>query len=244
MTTTRGWMAAIVLLACAAVVSAQMLPTERARQQQQLQQQVRIMARDLVGSVLDLQLRQLKENGLTADTWYKEIGAMREHLDELIAAEMPQVIVLLTKVETAGKAERQAVFAQAREKSREIVIRLLVERQALLRRLRMAEIVAQIEQLIRLEIRTRDATDALPAQPEDRRAAMNLTVLEDQRDIRATYGQFKEGLAEVSRWTGPFGVEAGEDLKLLATSGVDQEVVSAESRLRAAQFVDAVQSQQ
>ncbi len=148
----RAWLAAGLLLAGgAAALNAQTLPAEQARKQEQVQRQVQAMARELVGSVLDLQLQQLKENGLTSHPWYGEIRNMQTHLDDMIKAEMPAVLALLTKTAKGTEAERQQAFQQARLKGREIVIRLLVERQSLLRRLKIAEMAAQVQQLILLQ---------------------------------------------------------------------------------------------
>jgi hypothetical protein len=244
MSTFRAWLAAGLLLAGgAAALNAQTLPAEQARKQEQVQRQVQAMARELVGSVLDLQLQQLKENGLTSHPWYGEIRNMQTHLDEMIKAEMPAVLALLTKTTKGTEDEQKQAFQQARLKGREIVIRLLVERQSLLRRLKIAEMAAQVQQLIVLQTKVLRATEGLPEQPTSRRAAMNLTAIEDQRDVRATYGEFKTALTEVSHWTGPFGDEAVIGLQKLEKYKVDDELKSAESHLQAAELDDATVSQ-
>ena len=201
------------------------------------------MARQLASSVIDVQLQQLRENGLSKDPWYAEIDGMRKHLDVMIAAEMPEVIALLAKVDKVGQQEKQQVFAEARQKSRQILVRLIVERQTLLRRLRMAELVAQVEQLIVVQSKVRDATEALPEQPEARRPAMNLTAIEDQRDMHAAARQFTQGLVEVSQWTGPFGEEAQRGLEILDKNKVDAHLLAAEGQLQAAQFAGAAADQ-
>ena len=189
------WLAvAMVLTAAAPAARGQALPLERGRQQQRVQQQVRVMAQQLVGAVLDRQLQQLRENGLAKHPWYGEIRAMRKHLGEMVEAEMPEVIQLLAGMEKAGDAERAKIFTAARQRSREIVVRLLVERQSLLRRLKIMEMVAQVEQLIVLQTKVQDATDALPEQPLARRAAANLTTLEDQQAILDLLGVERIGV--------------------------------------------------
>ena len=233
----------LILVSGAAAMQAQTLPVDRARRQQQVQRQVRTMARQLVGSVLDLQLQQLRENGLTSHPWYNEIRTMREHLDEMVESEMSNVIAMLSKIDTEDEAQRDKVFRAAREKSRDIVIRLLVERQTLLRRLKIAEMAARVRQLIELETKVLMATLSLPEQPTARRQALNLTAIEDQRDVKATYLQFKEALAEVSHWPPPLGEEAAEGLRKLTENRVDEELVAAETHLQGAAFAEAATSQ-
>ena len=201
------------------------------------------MARQLVDAVLVIQLQQLKENGLDSHQMYGEIELMRKHLDVLIDAEMPQVVQMLVKLETDKDAGREELFQQAREKSRQIVVSLLVERQALLRRLRVAEMAAQVRQLIQLETGVLTTTVLLPDQPAQRRETMNLATIEDQRDVGAMYLRFKETLKEVSEWAGPFGMEAGRGMLLLQEGKVDQELVNSENHLRAGVFPDAANSQ-
>jgi hypothetical protein len=152
MNALREWLAAgLVLAAGVSIASAQSPLAERARQQQQVQKEVRDMARNLIGEVLDKQIQQLRENGLTKHPWYAEIAGMRKNLDRMVEQMMPEVIALLAKVDPEKPADREKAFELARQKSREIVIRLLVERQALLRRLKIAEMAAQVQQLIVLQ---------------------------------------------------------------------------------------------
>ncbi|MGD0897632.1 MAG: hypothetical protein ABR915_07330 [Thermoguttaceae bacterium] len=243
MKTIRNLLAAGCVLAVGTALWAQALPAERARRQQQVQQQVRTMARQLVGGVLDIQLQQLRENGLTSHPWYGEIKGMKEHLDEMIETQMPQVIAMLAKIDATPGVDQAKVFQEASEKSRQIVVRLLIERQVLLRRLKIAEIAAQAQQLIELQTKVLGTTQTLPEQPAARRQALNVAAVEDQRDIRAAYGQFKIVLADVSHWTGSLGQEAAAGLRLLGQHRVDEELGKAESHLTTAAFAEAATSQ-
>ena len=80
---------------------------------------------------------------------------------------MPEVIA------HAGEDRRGRGRASGRRPSRrrgrraaQIVVRLLVERQTLLRRLKIAEMAAQVQQLIELQTKVLAATEALPEQPD------------------------------------------------------------------------------
>ena len=241
----RSWLTAVLVAASAAGgASAQSLPSERAKQEQQAQQQVLVMARQLVTDVLDKQLRQLRENGMQSHPWYAAIADMRKHMhDEMVTRQMPRVIELLAKVETCPEGEREKIFQEAREMSLAIVVRMLEDRQALLRRLKVAEMASQVQQLIALQTRVRDDTHGLPEQPLSRRTAMNLTAIQDQHDVRVIYGHFRASLEEVGKWSGPFGEEAVAGLKRLDQDHVDRELLAAEAGLKSDQFAGAEKSQ-
>ena len=243
MKTLRCVLAAGVALACGAAVMAQKLQSESIVRQQQVQQRVRTMARELVGGVLDQQMQQLRENGLQSHQVYGEIADMRKNLDALIEKEMPEVIRMLGQIEAAKGSEREKTFVGAREKSREVVVSLYVQRQALLRRLKIAEMAAQVRQLILHQTNVLTSTEGLPEQPQARREALNLSTLEDQRDVHTLYGRFSEVLTEVSRWTGPFGLEAAEGLRLAKDARIDDELGGAEKHLQAAAYPEASTSQ-
>ena len=106
------------------------------RRKQEAQQRARDMARELVSGILDVQLQQLEENGLTEMTLYKDIRSMRTNIDGLVEAEMLEVVALLEKAQLADKQGREETIKQARGKIRDVVIRLATERQNLLRRLK------------------------------------------------------------------------------------------------------------
>ena len=90
-----------------------------ALKKKQLQQQnARALARDLVSGVLEIQLRQLKENGLEEREIYKQIASMHENIDKLVEAEMQEVVALLVKAQEGTREERIERFgAGARSNS-------------------------------------------------------------------------------------------------------------------------------
>jgi len=98
--------------------------------------------------VLDVQLEQLEENGLDDMPLYRDIKQMRSNLDGLVEAEMAGVVNTLVKAQQAPADQREPLFLDARQKIREIVVRLAVERQNLLRRLKNAELAGQVRRLI------------------------------------------------------------------------------------------------
>lgn len=167
------------------------------------QRQARAMARDLVTTVLDLQLRQLEENGLTELPLYRDIQTMRGELSDLVDGEMAAVIDQLAALEKSTGDEREAKLAEIRRTIRNIVVRLSVERRTLLRRLKSAEIAEQTRRLIALQSNVRDATAALPSRPAERRPTEALQVLEDQRDALSLFNPLTESLADIATWDGP-----------------------------------------
>ena len=200
------------------------------------------MARDLVSGILDVQLRQLEENGLDSLELYGDIRTMREHIDELIDAEMPEVMELLSRLATDPADRQEHSFLLARQKSREILVRLLVERQALLRRLRVAEMVAQVKRLIELETAVLDSTESMGEQVQSERESLTLSTIEDQRDVKALYLGLKEMLRDASAWGGPVGAEAATGLRRLESGRVDQHVDNAREHLQETRFSDAATS--
>ncbi len=144
---------------------------------QETQKRVRAMARELVAGILDVQLRQLEENELQATELYKDVRTMREHIDALLEAEMPRLVQLLGEVRSASEDQRGAKFVAARQKSREILVELLAQRQMVLRRLRMAEMAAQVRQLIQAETKVLLTTQGLPERQSPERETLTLATV-------------------------------------------------------------------
>jgi hypothetical protein len=213
-------------------------------QKQALQERVRGMARDLVGGVIDTQLQQLRENGLEGLSIYGELTEMRKHVDQLVARQMPGVLEVLGRLAEAPADDRPPLLLAARQKSRQVLVGLLVERQAVLRRLRIAEIAAQVRRVIAMQTAVLDVTQKLPGEVVERRESGTLRAIEDQADVAAVYRGLKEMLRDASNWTGAVGTEATEGLRQLESARVEAELASAESRLRAVQLAEAPANQQ
>lgn len=236
----------VMLLLLATLITAPALGQvdRRGTAKQELQAQVRRMARDLVGGVLDVQILQLEENGLTGLDLYRDIRDMRAHLDELIEAEMPEVIAILDRIEPSPAAERERLLQAARQQSREILVRLLAERQNLLRRLRIAEMAAQVLRLIEMQSAVLEATRSLPERAASEREATVVAAIEDSRDIKVVYLGLKQTLHDVSTWGGPVAGEAAEGLRLLERGRVDAEMNAAVQALGKADFAASAASQE
>ena len=73
------------------------LSPEALRARQELQQRARDMARELVGSILDGQLKQLEQNGLQKLEIYRDITSMRKNIDGLVEADMREVVALVAQ---------------------------------------------------------------------------------------------------------------------------------------------------
>ncbi len=216
----------------------------RGTAKQEMQAQVRRMARDLVGGVLDVQILQLEENGLTGLDLYRDIRDMRAHLDELIEAEMPEVIAILDRIEQSSAAEREMLLQAARQQSREILVRLLAERQNLLRRLRIAEMAAQVLRLIEMQSAVLETTRSLPERAASEREAMVVAAIENSRDIKVIYLGLRQMLHDVSTWGGPVAGEAAQGLRFLETGRVDAEMNAAAQSLGKADFDASAASQE
>lgn len=209
--------------------------TDLARRQAD-QRRARAMTREMVSAVLDLQLRQLEENGLTDLPLYGDIRAMRGNLAALVDREMAAVVERLVAAQQATGADRDAKFVEARRAIREVVVRLSVERQALLRRLKAAEIVEQARRLIELQTAAREATAALPGLPDDRRPEAALRVIEDQRDVNGLFLRLVETLDDLKTWDGPIATAASDGLRMLKEADAGGRLDQAEKSMEAATF--------
>lgn len=239
-----GMLAAWTAVLWASLAWAQTLRRESILEKQEKQEQVRAMARELVSGIVDLQLRQLEENGMEKTDLYRELRSMRANLDKLVEAEMPRVVQLLMRLLEEPAAPRPETFLAARQKSREVLIQLLIERQNLLRRLRIAELAAQVRKLIESETRLYDTTRALPELLQARREEATLAAVQDQRDIREVYVRLVDLLREVTGWGGPAAGEAAKALGVLSARKTDAEFEAAIRHLDEARYPEAAASQE
>ena len=233
---------AIVWALVALPADAQTLDPKHLSEKQETQNRVRDMARQLIVGVVDVQIRQLEENGLESLDLYGDVCMMRENIDLLIDAAMPEVVELLDRVQAAADDQREQSFVAAREKSREILVKLLVERQNLLRRLRVAEMAAQVKRLIQLESAALQTTESLPELVQSEQESLTLSTVEDQRDVKALYLGLKAMLQDAGTWGGPVGVEAATGLGLLKTGNVDEEIDNVRIHLEEVRFSEATSS--
>ncbi|MFM9115470.1 MAG: hypothetical protein ACKOU6_04840, partial [Planctomycetota bacterium] len=104
------------------------------RQKQQAQEKARQLARELVSSVLEVQLRQLKENGLDKQPVYRDIREMQGNVDAISKRQMEEVVQLLVKAQEGSQKERLANLKSARERIRDVVVEVMGEREKLNRR--------------------------------------------------------------------------------------------------------------
>jgi len=212
--------------------------TAIARRQQE-QQRARTMASRLIETILQIQERQLEENGLQELQLYRDIRTMRRNLNKLIDTEMREVVDALVEAQRVTGPARDAKLLEARKLVRIVVIRLSVERQNLLRRLKTAEISEQVGRLVQLETAAMTRTRSLPRQTRVERERLALRVVEDQRLINRLYLQLSEMLAEVSTWSGPLAAGAADGTRILEAAGVKTHLVSAAERLELKGIEDA-----
>ncbi len=213
------------------------------RRKQEVQQKARAMTRELVSGVLDIQLQQLEENGLQEMPLFQEIASMRKNLSTLVDKEMEEVVTVLVRAQTGEAAEREKAYRDARQMVRVIVTRLSIERQNLLRRLRIAELVAQVRRLIQTETRVLKQVKDLIEQPAERQEKLALVAIEDQRDFRELFVALLDTLEHVSKWDGPAGTGAVAGLRVLAAAKTGTEVDLASATLEKTQYSEATEHQ-
>ncbi|MBS0263388.1 MAG: hypothetical protein JSS02_15710 [Planctomycetes bacterium] len=237
---------ALTVLLCVALAAgpASAVDTNALRRKQDAQERARDMAKQLLTGVLDIQLQQLEENGLKQLPLYRDIANMRKNIGALVDKEMEQVVELLALGQKGTDTDRDDAFRQARQMIRQIVARLAAERQNLMRRLKSAEIAAQVQRLIDLESKVWQTTKGIPEQLPARQEALLLGAIEDQGDVKQMFLQLVETLADVSQWGGPLGTGGTEGLQILQAAGVGKELDAAGTHLAALRYGEAATSQQ
>jgi len=150
--------------------------------------------RELVIAVLDVQLRQLQENGLESLPLYRGLSVMRDNIDGLIEAEMRESVETLFTARKAAPAEREQANAEARRLVRQTVVKLALERHGLERRLKIAALAAHIQRLI-------DEMDSSPESSESDEEAAGRQA--GRRRLKSLLQRVKaaEGLFEADRET-------------------------------------------
>ena len=232
----------VLVVLCSATSARAVDDADLARRQSD-QRHARVMAQQLVSSVLDLQLRQLEENGLTDLPVYADIQLMRGHLSELVDREMAAVIQRLVEAQSLQGSDRDTKFVEARQAIRDVVIRLSIERQALMRRLKAAEILEQTRRLLELQSSARTDVAGLLSLPEDRRPEAALKALEDQRDIQGLFTRLVETLDDVRTWDGEIATAASEGLRVIKGANLVDEFAAVELSLNNARYDDGVAHQ-
>lgn len=241
--TSRPWLVVAALLIPGVLLQAQTPDRAALVRKQEDQERARAMTRSLLDGVLQMQLRQLEDNGLTDLPVYRDIGLMRQHLQEIVDEEMPKVVELLATAQSAAPDRRDASFAVARQTIRTVVVRLSAERQSLLRRLKAAELIEQVQRLSTLQTDVQKSTRRLREEAQLRQAAAILKTQEDQRDVKGFFLHLVDTLDDVRTWGGPISETAVDGLRILKAGDVGQHVDLAEAELVAAKLPDAVEHQ-
>lgn len=216
------------------------LPTEPPRaEQQERQRRARGMTRELISGILDIQLNQLRENRLDKMPIYGEIASMRNHIDALVETEMRDVVETLAQVQGLSDPQQRQKSAEVREKVRQIVVRLSVERHTLLRRLKMADLSSQIQRLIASQTAVLKASENLSAKQETQAIA----AIQEQRHVRTAYLELLRVLGEVSDWGGAAGTGAADGLRQLKAARAAEELDAAQAAMDGQRFASASASQ-
>ncbi|HVC94901.1 MAG TPA: hypothetical protein VND64_14495 [Pirellulales bacterium] len=204
-----------------------------------------LTTRELVISVLDVQLRQLRENGLESLPLYHDMSVMHDNIDGLIEAEMREAVETLCTAQQAAPAEREQAFAEARRLVRQSVFNLALERHGLERRLKIAGLVAKIQRLMNT-LENSAGRPELDETAERRQAGMRRlgsllervkaaealvvadreTTLERVREIAARQAKLRADTAEGEL------TDASADALVKRQTGIHQSLIELERPLR------------
>ena len=239
------WLALLALFCLPSLCPAEPVPPRPSQfsAHQALQERARTMARELMASMIDTQLRQLEDNGLTNLPIHAQIASMRNTIDAIVTTDMQGVVELLAESEGRTPAEQASRVVEARRMIRHITVRLMAERQQILRRLKIADIAAQVRRLIHIQTSASQATESLPQQPPGKRESLTLTTIEQQRTVESLCAALTQTLQDVRTWDGPLGVGAHESLRRLKDARSDEALDSALDRLAASDFATAFAAQ-
>jgi len=125
---TLSVVAATLALPCAATYGVGVDAVTRDRTNQE---RARQLTADLLSALLDAHVQQLEDNGLTDLPLYQDLLQMRGRLGDLAMQVMPEVIDLLNAAD-AARAEpdkHKDFYRQARSRMRQVLVRLLAERE-------------------------------------------------------------------------------------------------------------------
>jgi hypothetical protein len=213
------------------------------RTRQQAQEAARSLAVDLVSAVLDLQLRQLEENGLAELPIYRDVQSMRANVSELIADKMSTVVRLLEEAQAAAPDSADGKWKDARQAIRDVVAGLMAERQKLHRRMHVSRLAAQARELVALQQKMHALTRSLGTLAAGERERTALAAIEGQADVQELYLQFMAGLADVSHWGGAAAAGAVDGLRILQIYEVEQALERGCEELKRAKFAEAAARQ-
>lgn len=208
------------------------------------QQRAAASARRLVAEVLDLQLRQLRENGLQDRPLFAEILSMRDNLEQLVRGDMREVEQLLRQAERGTDQQRRTRIDEARRRIRQIVLSLTDQRARLRRRLGVARLAEQVREAIALQDQVLETTRRLTRQPRESQERETLSAIEDQQDVKALHESLRNTLQETATWPGSVAEAAARGLELLESAHASQDLSAAIAGLRAGRLAEAADRQE
>lgn len=210
---------------------------------QQAQDNARSLAVDLVAAVLDVQLRQLEENGLAELPLYRDIQSMRANVSQLAAREMNDIVRLLTEAKSAPPRTADQKWTEAREAIRHVVAQLMAERQKLHRRMNVSRLASQAKAIVVQQERASALSRSLATLAAGERERAALHAIESQVDIESHFQQLLSGLNDVSHWGGEVAAGALDGLKIVRVYEITDQLHQACQALRRAD-VQATQTAQ
>ena len=203
------------------------------------QERAQSLARDMLTNLLDSNLQQLRENLLTTTPLYQDLKTLRDRMNELANEDMADVVDLLTRSLSATGPERTELVGRAQARMRQILVRLLAEREKLRIRRKHAQLMDMISEVLQKQIDTRDQTQILTAR--DEQAALD--VKGSQKTVNDTYASLSSALQEVSTWSGDLGAAAAAAAHMLSDQKVGPQLSAALDNLVALRFPQAVTAQ-
>ena len=204
------------------------------------------LASELLKRILDIQLRQLRENGLEEEPYFAAIEKMRDNIDELLKKNMQGVVEILEGALGKDPEAQKEDFKKASLEVRKIVQTLYLEKHNLIARLKAAALAAEIRRLISHQGSVRDDTQDIStdaAADNDSRDAQQLSVIENQRGVHRLYLGLVGSLEAVSKLGGKLGAGAADGRRILKAAAIDEKFSDVRGKLEGDDFSSAAKSQ-
>ena len=145
-----------------------------------MQQRARDMARELVSSMLDVQIKQLEQNGLQKLDIYKDIKSMRKNIDALVESEMRDVVAILVDAQKVEPRSRARISPKpARRFARSSPSWRSSRARTWPVGLRIAELTAQVKILIEKQTGVRKTTETLTDDQRQKQAELTLDTIQN-----------------------------------------------------------------
>ena len=206
--------------------------------------QAKTLAKELVTSIFDVQLRHLEENGLADRPQYLEIRESRDRIDQLATGEMEQLTTLLKSLQVAPNQTRNELLAESRVAARRIAVAMMSERQRLRSRLRASQTLVLLRQMVTLEQQAILVTEGLMSRSAKEQKRLAEQVVQSHLDLAVLFDQLVSMLRQTEETVGTERINATATLAQLADTKTNNRIAEVTDLMKADHYVEAREVEQ